>query len=30
VAGSRFKFSERGPHSLKGIAGDWPLFAVEL
>jgi len=30
VAGSRFKFSERGPHSLKGIAGDWPLFAVQL
>jgi class 3 adenylate cyclase len=30
VAGSRFKFSEQGTFSLKGIAGDWPLFAVEL
>ena len=30
VAGSELKFSERGRHSLKGIAGDWPLFAVEL
>jgi class 3 adenylate cyclase len=30
VAGSRFKFSERGTYSFKGIAGDWPLFAVEL
>jgi class 3 adenylate cyclase len=30
VAGSRFKFSEQGTFSLKGIAGDWPLFAVKL
>jgi class 3 adenylate cyclase len=30
VVGSRFKFSEQGTYNLKGIAGDWPLFAVEL
>jgi len=29
VAGSRFKFIERGIHHLKGIPGDWPLFSVE-
>jgi class 3 adenylate cyclase len=29
VIGSRFKFSEQGTYSLKGITGDWPLFAVE-
>jgi class 3 adenylate cyclase len=28
VIGSRFKFSEQGTYSLKGITGDWPLFAV--
>ena len=30
VAGSRFRFNERGSYSLKGVSGDWPLFAVEL
>ncbi len=30
VAGSRFRFTERGTYNLKGVAGDWPLFAVEL
>ena len=30
VAGSRFRFAERGTYSLKGVAGDWPLFAVDL
>ena len=29
VAGSQLKFRERGTYSLKGIAGDWPLFSVE-
>ena len=29
VAGSRFKFFERGTYTLKGVAGDWPLFTVE-
>jgi class 3 adenylate cyclase len=29
VAGSRFKFNERGSHELKGFSGNWPLFAVE-
>ena len=29
VAGSRFKFSERGTYTFKGIPGDWPLFTVE-
>ncbi len=30
VAGSRFKFRERGTYSLKGLSGDWLLFTVEL
>jgi class 3 adenylate cyclase/alpha-beta hydrolase superfamily lysophospholipase len=30
VAGSRFKFTERGTYSLKGVSGGWPLFTVEL
>jgi class 3 adenylate cyclase len=30
VAGSRFRFNERGTYRLKGVSGDWPLFAVEL
>jgi class 3 adenylate cyclase len=30
VVGSSFKFREHGIYNLKGIAGDWPLFAVEL
>ena len=30
VAGSRFKFSKQGTYDLKGVASDWPLFAVAL
>ena len=29
VAGSGITFTERGPHELKGIPGEWRLFAVE-
>ena len=29
VAGSKFRFSERGTYSLKGVSGEWPLFTVE-
>jgi class 3 adenylate cyclase/DNA-binding beta-propeller fold protein YncE len=29
VAGSEFRFSERGVRTLKGVSGEWPLFAVE-
>jgi hypothetical protein len=29
VAGSRFRFNDRGAYSLKGVSGEWPLFAVE-
>jgi pimeloyl-ACP methyl ester carboxylesterase len=29
VAGSGLSFQERGAHSLKGIPGEWHLFAVE-
>jgi len=29
VAGSKFKFSERGTYNFKGVPGDWPLFTVE-
>jgi hypothetical protein len=28
VAGSGIAFADRGFHQLKGIAGDWHLFAV--
>jgi hypothetical protein len=28
VAGSGLAFSERGLHSLKGIPGEWDLFAA--
>jgi pimeloyl-ACP methyl ester carboxylesterase/class 3 adenylate cyclase len=28
VVGSGIKFDERGPRSLKGIPGEWPLFSV--
>jgi class 3 adenylate cyclase len=28
VAGSAIEFEDRGSHILKGIPGDWPLFAV--
>ena len=29
VTGSGLRFAERGRRSLKGIEGDWPLFAVD-
>jgi class 3 adenylate cyclase len=29
VAGSRIRFSERGTHILKGVPGEWRLFAAE-
>ncbi len=29
VAGSKFKFSERGTYNFKGVPGDWQLFTVE-
>jgi hypothetical protein len=28
VVGSGIRFEERGRHSLKGVAGEWSLFAV--
>ncbi len=28
VAGSGIVFEDRGTHQLKGISGEWPLFAV--
>ena len=28
VAGSGIEFADRGLHQLKGVPGDWPLFAV--
>ena len=28
VAGSGIRFDARGSHALKGVPGDWPLFAV--
>jgi hypothetical protein len=28
LLGSEFKFEDRGRHALKGIDGEWPLFAV--
>ena len=28
VAGSGIRFDDRGSHVLKGVPGDWPLFAV--
>jgi class 3 adenylate cyclase len=30
VAGAGLKFSERGPHELKGLPGKWELFAASL
>jgi class 3 adenylate cyclase len=30
VAGSKFKFGERGTYNFKGVPGDWPLFTVEI
>jgi class 3 adenylate cyclase/esterase/lipase len=29
VAGSGLRFGDRGSHSLKGVPGDWRIFAVE-
>ncbi len=29
VAGSGIRFGDRGPHSLKGVPGEWRLFSVE-
>jgi class 3 adenylate cyclase len=29
VAGSGIEFTERGTHELKGLSGDWPVFAAE-
>jgi hypothetical protein len=29
VAGSSIAFEERGTHELKGVPGEWRLFAVE-
>jgi class 3 adenylate cyclase len=28
VAGSGIHFTERGAHALKGVPGEWQLFAV--
>jgi hypothetical protein len=28
VAGSGIRFTDRGTHVLKGVPGEWPLFAV--
>lgn len=28
VAGSDFRFEERGPHELKGVPGSWTLYEV--
>jgi DNA-binding NarL/FixJ family response regulator len=30
LSGSGLRFTDRGVHSLKGVPGDWRLFAVEL
>jgi class 3 adenylate cyclase len=29
VAGSGIGFTDKGPYELKGIVGQWPLFAVQ-
>ncbi|MCA1831938.1 MAG: alpha/beta fold hydrolase [Actinomycetota bacterium] len=29
VAGSRLQFADKGPHELKGLPGEWQLFAVD-
>jgi len=29
VAGSGLTFEDRGDHALKGVPGEWRLFAVE-
>lgn len=30
VAGSGFDFEDRGSHTLKGVPGDWPVYALVL
>ena len=30
VAGSGIEFADRGAHALKGVPGEWQLYAVEL
>ena len=30
AAGSGIPFEDRGPHTLKGVPGQWDLFAVHL
>jgi hypothetical protein len=29
MAGSGLQFQDRGPHALKGVPGEWRLFALE-
>ena len=29
VAGAGIQFADRGAHSLKGVPGEWRLFAVQ-
>jgi class 3 adenylate cyclase len=29
VAGSGIEFNDRGEHTLKGVPGDWRLFAAQ-
>ena len=29
VAGSGLRFADRGPQTLRGVPGEWRLFAVE-
>ena len=29
VVGSGLRFSDRGPHALKGVRDEWRIFAVE-
>jgi len=29
VAGSGLRFADRGTHDLRGVPGEWRLFAVE-
>jgi hypothetical protein len=29
VAGSGLEFADRGTHELKGVPGEWRLFAVQ-
>ena len=30
VAGSGLQFTDRGAHTLKGVPGEWRVFAVEF